>query len=154
MSRTPLRFGLCVFLLMDGLAPWTGAQTRPGTASTSANIYVVGAVNKPGGCIIQERETVTILQALELAGGLTPTASRGSAKIIRHKNGSTVEIQVDLNKVLEGKAQPIELSRGDILFVPNKYPRRLISPFTGGPFQDPPMIFPHPALVKTPPRST
>jgi SLBB domain-containing protein len=140
MPRTAHRIGLCasVFSLTYVIPAWVCAQAYPHqAASTKADVvYVVGAVNKPGGYVLEKRETVTILGALDLAGGLTKTASKSSARILRH--GSTVAIPIDLNKALQGKAQDIELGRGDILFIPDKNPAR---PST--PYQDPPMMLPH-----------
>ena len=82
-------------------------------------VYVVGEVRKPGGFVLEDRENLTVLQALAMAEGLTGTASRGSARIIRRsQDGSRVEIPVNLSKVLKGKSQDIELAANDILFVP------------------------------------
>ncbi len=139
MPNTALRIGLCAwfFSLTYVVTVWARAQAHPQGASTDASVvYVVGAVNKPGGFVLQKRETVTVLGALGLAGGLTKTASKGSARIFRH--GSRVEIPIDLNKILQGKGQNIELVRGDILFVPDKHPARRLTPY-----QDPPMTVPH-----------
>ena len=82
-------------------------------------VYVVGEVRRPGGFVLEDRESLTVLQALAMAEGLTGTASRGSARIIRRsQDGSRVEIPVNLSKVLKGKSQDIELAANDILFVP------------------------------------
>lgn len=82
-------------------------------------VYVVGAVRRPGGFVLESRETATVLQALALAEGLGPNAAKGSARIIRKSaDGSGVEIPLDLNKILKGKARDIELAANDILFVP------------------------------------
>ena len=82
-------------------------------------VYVVGDVRKPGGFVLEDRERVTVLQALAMAEGLLSTAAKSSARIIRQSpDGARHEIPLDLGKVLAGKAQDAELASNDILFVP------------------------------------
>jgi polysaccharide export outer membrane protein len=82
-------------------------------------VYVVGEVKRAGGFVLEDRERVTVLQALALAEGLTPTAAKRSARIIRtSQDGSRVEIPVNLSRVLKGKSPDVELAANDILFVP------------------------------------
>jgi polysaccharide export outer membrane protein len=88
-------------------------------------VYVVGEVKKAGGFPIQERETISILQALALAEGLLPTASPGAARILRpDPAGERKEIVVDLNKTLGGKSPDVQLRPDDILFVPNSMSKK------------------------------
>jgi len=83
-------------------------------------VYVVGAVKKAGGFVLEDRERVTVLQALALAEGLEGTAARGSARIIRRgEGGSKTEIPVNLGKILKGQSNDMELAANDILFVPD-----------------------------------
>lgn len=83
-------------------------------------VYVVGAVRKAGGFVLEDREKVTVLQALAMAEGLEGTAARGSARIIRRgENGSKTEIPIDLGKILKGRSRDVELAANDILFVPD-----------------------------------
>ncbi len=82
-------------------------------------VYVVGEVRKPGGFVLEDREKLTVLQALALAEGTTGTAAKSSALIIRRsEEGSRTEIPLDLGKILKGKAQDPELAANDVLFVP------------------------------------
>ena len=48
-------------------------------------IYVTGRVTKPGVYLINQ--DVNVLQALAIAGGLTPFADRDDIKILRRENG-------------------------------------------------------------------
>jgi polysaccharide export outer membrane protein len=83
-------------------------------------VYVVGAVRKAGGFVLEDRETVTVMQALALAEGFFGSPAKGSARIIRQApDGSRTEIPVNLKKVLEGKAEDVEMAANDILFVPD-----------------------------------
>jgi polysaccharide biosynthesis/export protein len=88
-------------------------------------VYVVGEVEKAGGFVLNERETVSALQALSLAGGLRPTAARQTARILRPTDSpDRKEIPVNLAKLLTGRSEDIMLRPGDILFVPSSATRR------------------------------
>jgi polysaccharide biosynthesis/export protein len=83
-------------------------------------VYVVGAVNKSGGFVLNERASMSVLQAVSLAEGLQKTAAPKNAKIVR--NGLTdkkQEIPVNLSKILSGSSPDLPLLANDILFVPN-----------------------------------
>jgi polysaccharide export outer membrane protein len=85
-------------------------------------IYVVGAVNKPGGFVIQnDRDHMTTLKMLSLAGGTTSTAKAREAIILRKnpESGKRDEVPVDLNKVMKLKTEDVSLQASDILFVPD-----------------------------------
>jgi len=82
-------------------------------------VYVVGEVRKPGGFVLEDRDKITVLQALALAEGLNWSASKRGAEIIRRQeDGTRTEIRLDLGKILRGKASDVELAGNDILFVP------------------------------------
>jgi len=83
-------------------------------------VYVVGSVNKPGGFVLNERASMSVLQAVSLAEGLQKTSSPKAAKIVRTGlTGSKEEIPVNLSKILSGTAPDVPLLANDILFVPN-----------------------------------
>ncbi len=81
-------------------------------------IYVVGDVGHPSGLLV-DNGSLTVLQALALAGGTNKTAKLGGARII-HKgaNGLMTESKVEIKKMLEAKAPDVTLQADDILFVP------------------------------------
>jgi polysaccharide biosynthesis/export protein len=81
-------------------------------------IYVVGDVGRPSGLLV-DNGTLTVLQALALAGGTNKTAKLSGARII-HKgvNGSVSETKVEIKKMLEAKSPDVTLQADDILFVP------------------------------------
>ena len=61
-----------------------------------------------------------MLEALALAEGLTANAAKKSARVIRRSdNGSLSETQVDVGKILNGKADDVVLAANDVLFIPN-----------------------------------
>jgi polysaccharide export outer membrane protein len=85
-------------------------------------IYVVGAVQKPGGFLLQnDLDHMTMLKMLSLAGGTTNTAKMKNAVILRKNpdTGKRDQVPVDLNKVMHLKTQDVQMQSNDILFVPD-----------------------------------
>jgi polysaccharide export outer membrane protein len=84
-------------------------------------VYVMGEVAKPGGYVLNERETMSALQALSLAGGVTRVSGLQRAKILRVVPGTNnrEELSVDLKRMLAGKSPDAQLQPEDILLVPN-----------------------------------
>jgi len=80
-------------------------------------IYVVGDVGRPSGLLV-DNGTLTVLQALALAGGTNRTAKMGGARIIRKTPAGMTETNVQLKKMLEAKIPDVTLQADDILFVP------------------------------------
>ncbi|MFZ0416775.1 MAG: polysaccharide biosynthesis/export family protein [Candidatus Sulfotelmatobacter sp.] len=80
-------------------------------------IYVVGDVGRPAGLLV-DNGSLTVLQALALAGGTNHTAKMGSVRIIRKGPTGMTETRVPLKKMLEAKAPDMNLQADDILFVP------------------------------------
>lgn len=84
-------------------------------------VYVIGEVRRPGGFALKSNENISVLQALALSEGLTPTAAKGGARIIHtdQQSGERKETPIDLGKILAGKAPDPVLEAKDIVFVPN-----------------------------------
>ena len=91
------------------------------TAPRAELIYVVGQVRRPGGFVLHDRETLSVLEALSLAQGLARTAAPRKAKILRAGPNASQrsETLVNLKEVLAGKGPDVSLKPYDILFVPN-----------------------------------
>ncbi len=82
-------------------------------------VYVVGQVRRPGGFVLNDRQSISILQALAMADGLTNISSAKNARIIRSTVGENrVEIPVNLKSIFEGKSSDVALKADDILFIP------------------------------------
>lgn len=81
-------------------------------------IYVLGAVNRPGGYLMVNGGTLDVIQAVSLAGGTTLQASTKSAVIVRRQGAGFVQFKVPLEKIEKGKATPVRLELNDALFVP------------------------------------
>jgi polysaccharide biosynthesis/export protein len=84
-------------------------------------VYVLGAVARPGGFVLSnDREHMSTLKLLALAGGLSRTAKSDHAVIVRKDlQGQQHEVTVDLKKVLERKTEDVQLQPSDILYVPD-----------------------------------
>ena len=85
---------------------------------SSYHIYVLGRVNKPGELLVGRN--IDVLQALTLAGGLTPFASEDGIRVIRKVDNLTISIPFQYSKVRKGVdlTQNITLKSGDVLLVP------------------------------------
>ncbi|MFZ0963041.1 MAG: polysaccharide biosynthesis/export family protein [Terriglobia bacterium] len=113
--------------------PLLNVDLYPGdrvTVQRAGIVYVVGAVNRPGGFPLKAgQEDMTVIQALALAEDVKPTAAEKKALIIR-KNPATQdgreEIAVNLTKVLEGHEHDTQLRANDILFVPDSAGKRAL----------------------------
>lgn len=84
-------------------------------------VYVMGAVNRPGGFIIaNDRTQLTVLKVLALAGGLTKIAKASHTYIIRQDaQGKQTGTEIDLKKILHRQAEDVPLHPADILYVPD-----------------------------------
>ncbi len=81
-------------------------------------IYILGKVNRPGEFVVGRY--VDVLQALSMAGGLTPFADEDSIKIVRKVDGNDVVLPFDYAKVRKGRGLQynIQLRSGDTVVVP------------------------------------
>lgn len=81
-------------------------------------IYVIGKVNNPGQFVVGRY--VDVMQALTLAGGLTPYASESDIKIIRNVGGHQKVYPFRYSAVKRGEnlEQNILLKSGDTVVVP------------------------------------
>ena len=98
------------------------------TVPRAGIIYVVGAVNKPGGFTMNtSAHGMTVLQALALAEDTKTTAQRSQTVIIRtdpQAQEGRRQIPVDLKAILQGKGADPSLQAEDILFVPDSASKR------------------------------
>ena len=85
---------------------------------SSYRIYVLGRVNKPGDYSLGRE--VDVLQALSIAGGMTPFAAEDGIRIIRKVDGQTTSIPFDYTRIAKrgDLSQNITLKSGDVLLVP------------------------------------
>jgi polysaccharide biosynthesis/export protein len=82
-------------------------------------VYVLGAVNRPGGYIMQEEGTLNVLQAISLANGTSMAASTKHIYLLRHNpDGTEIDMELAYKKIYEGKLTDLQLHATDVLFVP------------------------------------
>jgi len=86
--------------------------------SNSMMVYVIGRVNTPGRLVLNTR--INVLQALAMAGGFNPYASKDRVKIFRQEHGVTRILPFHYTDVIDGERllENIELQRGDVIVVP------------------------------------
>ena len=110
--------------LLDSTDPSHNPAVYPGDivkVSRAGIVYVVGAVRRPGGFAMKGNERISVLQAIALSEGLTRTATKNGARIIRtnEQNGERAGTPIDLGKILSGKSPDPMLGPKDIVFVPD-----------------------------------
>jgi polysaccharide biosynthesis/export protein len=80
-------------------------------------VYVMGEVNTPGA--VPLKGSMTVLQALAVAGGFKDFANKGGIKVLRKVGPDRVEtIPFSYKDSLRGDAQPFYLAEGDTVVVP------------------------------------
>lgn len=86
--------------------------------SNSNKVYVIGKVNRPGEFIATGY--MDVLQALTMAGGLTPYADSDDIKIIRRTEEGSMMKRFDYDEVISGDRldMNIILKAGDTVVVP------------------------------------
>ena len=82
-------------------------------------VYVTGEVARVGAFELQERDSISVIQALTLAGGLTPAADVKTARILRPVMNTSrrAEIQLNLKQILEGHESDRPLLPNDVLYI-------------------------------------
>ena len=114
---------LTIPLTRDAEATFTSdVQLMPGDqviVPRASIIYVIGDVGRPGGFVMQNNGTMTVLQAVALAGGQTRTASMRHARLIRKTALNYADTHISLTKVMNGSQPDVDLLPDDILYIPN-----------------------------------
>jgi polysaccharide export outer membrane protein len=93
------------------------AVTIQVTAVNSRQVYVMGQVARPG--VYQLTSSMTVLQLLAAAGGMTDFARKSGVVIARQVDGKSINIPFDYAAVLRGEQleQNILLMPGDLVVV-------------------------------------
>ncbi len=85
---------------------------------TGNKIFVIGKVARPGEFVANRQ--MDVVQALSVAGGMTPYAAANKIKILRREHGSLRAIPFKYGDIEKGEnlGQNIILQSGDIVLVP------------------------------------
>lgn len=110
--------------VMEAKSPEVNIEVRQNDVVTVPKadlVYVVGAVRRAGGFPLNEKEHISVLQAVSLAEGLDKVASAKHARILREAvaGAERTEISVNVQEIIEGCAKDVSLQANDILFIPN-----------------------------------
>jgi polysaccharide export outer membrane protein len=91
-------------------------------------VYVLGAVNRPGGFVItNDRTQLTTLKILALAAGQTRFAKLDHAVIVRKDDqGKQTATEVDLKKIIHLQEEDLPLRASDILYIPDSNTKRAL----------------------------
>lgn len=84
-------------------------------------VFVIGEVNRPGE--YQLSQPITVMQALSIAGGLTPFAGTSDIRILRTQTETQKSLAFDYDAVADdGRLQEnIFLESGDTVIVPSSF---------------------------------
>jgi len=117
--------------LLESGDPSLNVHIYPGdriTVPRAGIVYVLGAVNKPGGFTMRvSSHGMTVLQALALAEDAKTTAKQNQTVIIRNDPQAPEgrqQIRVDLKGILRGKSPDPVMQAEDILFIPDSTAKR------------------------------
>jgi polysaccharide export outer membrane protein len=109
--------------IMDAGNPERNIQVRTDdviSVPAARLVYVIGNVEKAGGFPLHAKDSISVLEALSMAGGLSRASAPQNARILRPLLGGPkrAELPLDVHKILDGKASDIPLLPDDILFIP------------------------------------
>lgn len=92
-------------------------------------IYVNGEVQKTSAIALEERDSISLLQAVTQAGGFTRDAKRGKVRVLRPIANSTrrAEIDIDVDEIYAGRANDFPLLPNDVLYIPRSYKRATLT---------------------------
>jgi polysaccharide export outer membrane protein len=105
--------------LKQGLSPYVKdvAVTVMVREVNGPRFYVLGEVPRPGGFPL--RGTLTVTQALALAGGKGEFASNDVVWVRQRTDGNTERVRLSYSELVEGEAKgPLWLAPGDVIFIP------------------------------------
>ena len=92
----------------------------------AAVVYVLGDVSKPGGYPIStNNSTMTVLQAIALAGYANHTAAVGKSRLVRKTPTGVQEIDLPVGAMQKGKTPDIALLPDDVVYVPFSFMRNI-----------------------------
>jgi polysaccharide export outer membrane protein len=86
-------------------------------ARQNREVSVLGEVKQPGSYPYKER--LTLVQAISLAGGLSPLALVRKVKLIRETDRGRETFEIDVRQILDRGQDDLPLEPGDIVFVPD-----------------------------------
>jgi len=111
--------------VLDASSSEANLILRPNdVVSVSTNrqlVYIIGEVNRPGVVELVSQDSISVMQVLAAAGGLTKVAAAHHTQIMRADAKGLYDktASIDLNSLLSGKTKDRALTGGDIVMVPS-----------------------------------
>jgi polysaccharide export outer membrane protein len=92
-------------------------------------IYIQGEIGHTGAFELGERESLSVLQVITLAGGLSHDADPSKAEILRPVLNSSrrAEIPLNLTSILATRENDVPLLANDLLYVPRAKSRKQLA---------------------------
>ncbi len=89
---------------------------------TAEHFYIIGQVKAPGSYALTDRD-ITLVEAISMAGGFTPIASRNRTRIIRVEDGEEKVIEVKIDEITDAgkKIQDVSIKPGDVIVIPESF---------------------------------
>ena len=87
------------------------------------DVFVTGAVTKPGSYPLPAGKITTVMEAITMAGGFSKEAAVNGTRIIRTANGKEDTIYVKANDIIKkgDKSKDVEVRPNDVVFVPESF---------------------------------
>jgi polysaccharide export outer membrane protein len=110
--------------LQNNINPAEDIELKPYdvvSAEIAEKVYLQGAFPKTGAYPLDERDSISVMQLISLAGGLLSDAEKDKAVILRPvlDTARRAQIHLDLTAIMEAKANDYPLMANDILYVPS-----------------------------------
>jgi polysaccharide export outer membrane protein len=94
-------------------------------------VYVLGAVFRPGGYVMQEDGKLNVAEALSLSGGTLVQAQTNGLRVIRRNpDGTVLDFALSYDGIAKGSQTPLELHAQDIVYVPMSKVKAILSDAT------------------------
>jgi len=91
-------------------------------------VYVLGAVGRPGGYLMQEDGKLNVSEALALSGGTTLQAKTSGLRVIRRNpDGTVLDFPLSYDAITKGTQTPLALQPQDIVYVPTSKAKAIFS---------------------------
>jgi polysaccharide export outer membrane protein len=95
-------------------------------------VYVLGAVNRPGGYVMQEDGQLNVAEALAMSGGTVMQANTAGLRVIRRNaDGTVLDFPLSYDAIAKGTQAPLLLQPQDIVYVPMSKIKAILSDTTG-----------------------
>ncbi len=87
-------------------------------AASQKSFIILGQISKPGTYAFSSQESINLVQAIALAGGLTRIANPHDVTVVRREGGAQQNFHVDAKKMtLHSEVAPFEIKSGDVITI-------------------------------------